>query len=113
MFGLFQFVQHHISFLKLHIRIVKRYRYEPHDKCFHREATFRGLGEHEIIQERIILFCFDMFFLLPTGYSYGSGCIAFTLNLNQYFHPDCWTALSRTDSQGIFFTELSQRRQQR
>ena len=113
MLGLFQFVQHHKSFLKLHIRIVKRYPYEPHEKCFHEEATFQGLGEHEIIQERIILFCFVMFFLLPTSYSYSSGCVAFTLNLNPYFHPDCWTAHSRTDSQSIFLTELSQRRQQR
>ena len=62
MLGLFQFVQHHKSFLKLHIRIVKRYPYEPHDKCFHEEATFQGLGEHEISQEGIILFCFVMFF---------------------------------------------------
>ena len=65
MLGLFQFVQHHKSFLKLHIRIVKRYPYEPNDKCFHEEATFQGLGEHEISQERIILFvlfCFVVFF---------------------------------------------------
>ena len=62
MFGLFQFVQHHKSFLKLHIRIVKRYPYEPHGKCFHEEAKFQGLGEHEISQERIIFCCFVMFF---------------------------------------------------
>ena len=65
MLGLFQFVQHHKSFLKLHIRIVKRYPYEPHDNFFHEEATFQGLGEHETSQERIILFvlfCYVFFF---------------------------------------------------
>ena len=64
MLGLFQFVQHHKSFLKLRIRIVKRYPYEPHEKCFHEDATFQGLGEHEISQERIILFVLFYYLLV-------------------------------------------------
>ena len=48
----------------MRIRIVKRYPYEPHEKCFHEDATFQGLGEHKISQERIILFVLFYYLLV-------------------------------------------------